>query len=168
MSQSATFYRLDKNDFSALENIRVFDWYAQQKGYVVLSGTHEGLRYLLKKKTGDLANEFIDELFYPLLYLEKGDPEMENVPSEKAIFYHPPITVTDIMKFLETWNVEDITAVFDPTELNTKGVYPCNWHNNESSQFAYNLRALLLAFQDLKDFFRTVAKEEQYVLVFIG
>lgn len=167
MSQSATFYRIEPATFFGLEKDTQFDWYSHQKGYATLSGTHEALRYLLKKKHA-VSERFVDQLFYPKGYLEKGEPENENTPSEEAIFYHSPATAAEIRDFLMRWTPDDIRTVFHPAELNASNIYPTGWHHDESSQYAYNLKHLLTDFHTFQDFFSATANEQQYALVFIG
>lgn len=75
----------------------------------------------------------------------------------------------EIFSFLNNIRSKDFQQLFDFEELNKEGIYPYDvWNNETGNEFAFNVRHMTEQFIELKILFEQAAKEEDYVLSFVG
>jgi hypothetical protein len=167
MSQSATFYRIDKKEFSKLQDKpEELDLSGMTKDHIVFDNTHEGLRFILSKSDDETA-ELTDQIFYPDSFIGEGT-DLENGDfdiDEGAVYYNEPEKVTAIATALEAITEDDFRALFDFEELNENDVYPAgNWNNDKD---VYSEDHVAREFIKLKKLFSLAKKEGDYILTFI-
>lgn len=171
MSQSATFYPLTPTEFEALskDQSTIGDLLAD-KAFTTMHSTHEGLRYMLAKGRDEATVKTIDEIFYPLTYIEQGgvDDEEEEEYEGEPIGYHAPQQVAAIAALLESITPEEIQRAYNPEELNREKVYPWCWNREPGDKNAFNEEALLENFHRLKKLFLSAHQNGDFVLIFVG
>lgn len=169
MSQSAIFYRIDKKEFSKLqENPEESDLSAMTKELITFDDTHEGLRFILSKSDDETA-ELTDQIFYPDSFIGEGT-DLENGDfdiDEGAVYYNEPEKVAAIATALGAISNDDFRALFDFEELNENDVYPAGNWNDDQDQQIFNEDHITEEFVKLKQLFNTAKKEGDYVLTFI-
>ena len=167
MSQSASFYRIDKKEFSKIQdNPEQLDLSGVTKEFTTLDNTHEGLRFILSKSDDETA-ELTDQIFYPDSFIGEGT-DLENGDfdiDEGAIYYNEPEKVMAIATALEAISEEDFRALFDFEELNENDVYPAgNWNDDQD---VFSEDHITGEFIKLKKLFNSAKKEGDYILTFI-
>src|SRR3954471_19105292 len=158
MSQRATFYRMNEQEFALLqdvpENLELSD---VTKEDMTLEGTHEGIRFILSKSDDDETAMLTDQIFYPDTFLgdEGSLDEIDSlVDANEAVYYNEPDKVAAIASALESISPDDFRALFDYEELNENDVYPAgNWNDNTGRNSAFNEDHITEEFVQLKDFF---------------
>jgi hypothetical protein len=187
MSQSATFYPIDSNDFAAIKrNPKNLDLLSDRDNYVSFQGTHEGLRFVLSKGLSEHESSLVNEIFYPTIFIgeiaetvfpdeadaqEFGDTTDEYEADDfdrEPIHYHAPEKVKQIATFLNNTNGEQLLTLFDPDELNHEGIYPWCWKSGNNADQAYNERHFLTDYQNLKKLFDGASMNNSYLLCFVG
>jgi hypothetical protein len=174
MSQSATFYPLDKNAFESLSNdLSALGDLLADKEFTTIHSTHEGLRFVLAKGKDMQTVQLVDSIFYPGISIggeERSDegPYEGPVYEEGFIYYHPPQKVATIAALLEATSSEEIRQAYDPEELNREMVYPWCWNRKSGDSNAFNEEDLLESFQSLKNFFLSARQKGAFVLSFVG
>ncbi len=160
MSQTATLYRIGKNEFPgfvadpAYANLKAINkWNAS------FQQTHEGFRFILSKGRDAATVELVDQIFYPVERIGEDDA---------PIHYSNPTTVAAIAALLATINADSITALYDANELNENGIYPEVWNTKPFEQHGFNPGLLIHELAMLKDIYAQAAAEGDYVLSFVG
>lgn len=171
MSQSATLYRIASTDFSKIDNDpENFELFKVQKGHETFQGTHEGLRFVLSKNEGVKPTGVVNSIFGPAAFVGEepyaADPEI--YIDDEPVYYHHPDKVKEIAAFLNAVSIEKLRAAFNPAELNDNGIYPWQWSAELLERHSFNLPHLTEDFSRLKELFAAAAKEEEYVLSFVG
>jgi hypothetical protein len=177
MSQTATLYRISKNIFNQLNQIDKNQRFNLEsaKSYYDFQGSFLGLEYILYKNQNNSDTELLSEIFNPKKYLgeEKSitsTPEeyFELLENGLIIPYIDQSTITKLNDFLEKISITEIQSKYDAKELNKNGIYPEIWQNDNSINMAYNLNHILEDFQELKKIIQESAKENDYIVVYIG
>ncbi|AEW03051.1 hypothetical protein A4D02_03385 [Niastella koreensis] len=177
MGQTATLYRIDKNDFPKIqehpENISSF----ASKGDVSFQKTFEGFRFVLSKGQNKSNTELVQQIFYPIPHIgEEIDfdkLDMDNLPEDfnfesNAIYYNNPDKVTEIAAFLDSISIDKLEELFNADELNKEGIYPELWNTETQEDIAFNINHMKQEFAEMKAFFSKAQEEGDYVLNFIG
>ena len=187
MSQSATFYPVNENEFAVINrNPNNLDLLKGRHNRVTFQGTHEGLRYVLSKALSNHDAELVNEIFYPTTYLGNisqtvfpdsteaeayidvtGDEEYDGFDSE-PVSYHDPAKVKRIAVALDCLHPDEILAHFDPEELNRDKIYPWCWNRSQEDDRACNERHILADFESLKELFSSATRTNSYLLCFVG
>jgi hypothetical protein len=186
MSQSATFYPIDSNEFSAIErDPNSLEILKDRENFIAFAGTHEGIRFVLSKGLDKEQTDLVNEIFYPTTYIGEASqyifPNAEEVQEfvditevedddfdREPIFYHDPGKVKQIASLLERMNSEQFLSQFNPEELNTETIYPRCWNNSQEKNRTYNLRHILEEYQNLKGLFNNASVRNSYLLCFVG
>lgn len=187
MSQSATFYPIDSNDFATIKrNPNNLALLSDRDNYVSFQGTHEGLRFVLSKGLREHESNLVNEIFYPSIYIGEiaqtvfsdtgkaqafthmADGEENDVFDREPILYHDPEKVKQIAILLNNISSERLSTQFDPEELNREGIYPLCWSSSQDADQAYNERHLLEDYQNLKELFDNAGVTNSYLLCFVG
>eukprot|EP01035_Chromulina_nebulosa_P059991 gene59991-82069_t len=85
MGQSASLYRIDKNDFAKIvENHNDFELFTITKGYEVFEKTFEGLQFVLSKIVDQANVELVQQIFYPKTFvgeqIDYAELDFEKLP----------------------------------------------------------------------------------------
>ena len=179
MGQSATLYRIAKNDFSKVQdNPDDFGLFKINKSYKTFENTHEGLRFVLSKGQDENALELIDQIFYPNAFVGKqidySTVDFDNVPDDidllkEPVYYNEPIVVNAIASLLDNITVDHFQKSFDPDELNEQGIYPSGaWNTRTEPDHAFNVRDMTNEFLQLKEFFKSAKECGDYILSYVG
>ncbi len=187
MSQSATFYLIDKNDFSAInKDPEKLDLLSGRNDYVLFAGTHEGLRFVLSKGLAKKEFDLINEIFSPATFigdnsvgvspdadeanefLDVTEDEAYDDFEREAIFYLAPDSIKQIALVLDALSIEEFLFRFDPDELNEHNIYPGCWMKGNEEGNAYNERQIFLDFKKLKALFEKATVSDHYLLCFVG
>lgn len=179
MGQSATLYRIDKNDFfKIIENPDDFGLQKITKGYEVFVKSFEGLRFVLSKGLDQENSDLIKLIFYPKTYigeqLDFSKIDSENLPEDfdfekQPVSYNEPNIVSTISNLLDTISMEQFQNNFDPDELNKEEIYPVDiWNKQTEENQAFNIRHMSIEFQNLKSFFATTKSNGEYLLSYVG
>ena len=178
MSQSATLYRISEDSFEQLKKLddkQQFPVTTLAKGYSIFHGTFLGLEFILSKGKDTQTAELISEIFTPQQSL--GDENLENMTLDEQIEFYEnggPIYYLDkkIISAINMLliNITDsyIDEMYDSTELNDNGIYPNIWHDDNSSDLAYNKRHLQEDITALKQIFKQADEDNNYMLVYVG
>jgi hypothetical protein len=187
MSQSAAFYPISSNNFSAIErNPGHLEILRNIKNYVTFQGTHEGLRFVLTKGLSRQEADLVNEIFYPATYI--GEVSQTVVPNPEEVHeftdvtddennddferepvpYHTPEKVKQVTALLNRISSEQLLTQFDHEELNRENIYPCCWNKNASEHQPYNERHILWDYQHLKELFTNASLTNSYLLCFVG
>jgi hypothetical protein len=87
MSQSATLYPIDNNDFSAIKsNPNNLEILGDRENYVAFPGTHEGLRFVLSKGLNQEKADLVNEIFYPTTCIGEGSRDVFSSSEEMHEF----------------------------------------------------------------------------------
>lgn len=177
MGQTATLYRIDKNDFPKIqehpENVRSI----VSKGDVSFQKTFEGFRFVLSKGQNQANTELVQQIFYPITYvgeeIEFDKLDIDNLPDDfnfesNAVYYNDPARVTEIASFLDYISIDKLNELFNAAELNKEGIYPELWNTKTEEDIAFNINHMSQEFEEMKAFFSKAQEEGDYVLNFIG
>ncbi len=176
MSQSATYYRVTKQTFIQLEKShgnRKFN-FSDAKGEAIFISTFMGLEFILSKEQSQTISALVNEIFNPKNVL--GMEELESItPEEQLEFYDgglipyiDPETISEINTFLLSVSEDELQLRYDANELNVNGIYPNVWNNENFRDFAFNAIHLKADFKLLNEFIKQAAKDNDYILVFVG
>lgn len=185
MSQNATLYRLNKDNFSIiLEDPEGTDLFGIAKEYITFQQTHEGLVFILSKNQNELTANLAKQIFYPKTNNSQSedfdkinagiipkdfDFERFYKMMENILHYNKPEVVKEISDFLNEISENDFKILFDYKELNKKGVYPYNsWNDRVEKDRSFNGREMTVDFTRLKTFYQSAAREGDYILSFVG
>jgi hypothetical protein len=178
MSQSTTLYRISKAKFSELEASggESFDP-SSAKNYVTLEGSFMALEFILSKNQDDEAVEQVNELFNSGQFIGEQNIGIDDLYSFEefdfdnmgsSIPYLDAAAVAGVHAILDKLSTEEIESLYDADELNSNGIYPEVWHNDNSPEQAFNLRQVSEDFTELKSIIKKAAEERDYVLVYTG
>ena len=167
MSQSASFYSLNENEFRSLNPNGLYIL-SISSDYITLDGNHEGLQYILSKVRPESA-DIINEIFYPTTFIGNDaesdiDFDMDNLP----VYYLEPHKIRFLSQILLTISENEIIEVYNPSELNSQDIYPSVWNRSSDQMTAFSEKHLEEGFRLLKDFINKAASESSYILIFIG
>src|SRR5690606_5752177 len=179
MGQTATLYRIDKNDFSKIvDNPNDFGLFQISKGYEIFEKSFDGLQYVLSLGLDNPNKELIEQIFYPKTFLGEqidfSKLDFENLPDDfdfeqQPVYYNDPNRVSEICNLLETISVEKFQKDFDYNELNRLDIYPGKiWNDETADNIAFNVRHMTLEFQNLKSIFKVAKENDQFLLSYIG
>ena len=171
MSQSATLYRITKEDFDKIvEQQDNLDSVDTKAIYETFAGTHEGLKFVLSKFGND---ELIEQIFYPKTFIG-NEVDYNNMDDEafeslsRRVYYLNPEIIIEIETFLNKIEVDNFRKRFDPDELNKEDIYPWQWTNNKEDNAAYNEKHIIQDFEKLKSIFETSKLNQDYILSYVG
>ena len=179
MSQSATLYRITAERFRMIEKMEARHIKPSElaESYVTFMGSFMGLEATVSKALPDADRELIGEIFNPMHYIGPNDTNIFNLDSdeeeqfwemESAAGYLAPNKVKKVAALLSNISESGVAENYNADELNADGIYPSCWHNDDASDKALNKRQILEDFRMLNDFFQTAAKEDNYVLSYVG
>jgi hypothetical protein len=177
MSQSATLYRVSRKTFNELKNAAGHPEFDpdQAKESLCVDWLHMGLEYILSKDSDKSAISLAQSIFNPPESLG-GGPQTSGSQKDNwdltdpfsQIAYLSPSMTMKLSQWLETIREREIRDRYDADEFNENDVYPCGWENNNSPNLACTERSLVEAFKKLKAIIKKAAKNEDYLLVFVG
>lgn len=179
MGQSATLYRIDKNDFHKVEeNPKNFGLFKIKKESVTFEKTFEGLIFLLSKNRDSGIASSIRQIFYPTTYVGQkvdfSNLDFDNLPDDfdfesEAVAYIEPGKVSEIATFLNNISEKEFQELFSADELNKNDIYPGDvWNNETSEDIAFNAYSMTEEFINLKNIFANANREEDYILSYVG
>ncbi len=173
MGQTLIIYRVPAAHFKQIQQAN--HWEAVTSvatGEAGFDGSFQALQYLLGK-TG-VAENLDSLLFYPEIELAQGqqvhDVDFESMDGEEifeyysdAITYTDPETVRLLWQTLQPISVEQLSGLYNSQELVSSKVYPWNWHDNESEDYAFNRRHVTQDYQALREFYEAASRAGEYV-----
>ena len=188
MSQSATFYAIDENDFFAIKSDpNKLGLLKDRENNVTFQGTHEGIRFILSKGLDEQKAFLVNEIFYPTTFIgevsqyvfpnaAKDSQEFVDVTNDESyedfdrapISFLDPEKVMQIASFLDSVSSEQFSSKFNPVELNKKDIYPCCWNTEKGDEYVYNEKHIAEDFQNLKKLFNSASRANSYLLCFVG
>lgn len=171
MSQSATLYRVNENDFDKIvAHPGSLDSLEIAAAYQTFDGTHEGLSFVLSKLG---AQELIDLIFYPKTFIGK-EIDYNNMDDEaldslsQRIYYLTQEQVSTVQNFLKTISVDDFINYFNADELNKEDIYPWVWNHGQEADIAYNEKHIVEDFKKLRSIFEISTLNRQFILSYVG
>lgn len=177
MGQSATLYRVGKNEFEQLaKESSGFD-INMTEGYMTFEQNFEGLIFLLSKLSSEAQKIMIHGIFYPVDLLNKKEDFETNdfdilddlsFPETEPIGYLNTERVKAIKLLLDGIDKQQLSDAYDPKELNENEIYPCVWHNNESFDQVFNERHIIEGFENLVKIFSDAVEKDNLIIVFVG
>ena len=177
MGQSATLYRIGKNDFPViLEHPENFGSLDLNKGYVSFQRTFDGFCFVLSKGQNKTTVELVQQIFYPITHagevIEFDQLDMDNLPEgfnfeSDVVYYNDPGKVAEIAAFLDTISIDKLNELFNADELNEQGIYPVLWNTESGSATAFNIDHMTQEFTEMKAFFSKAKEEGDYVVSFV-
>lgn len=177
MSQSATLYRLTKQNFHKIEKLEAKHVNPSEvaDGNLTFQGSFMGLEFILSKGITKDYVELISEIFNPIHFIGPTDTNIFNLDSEEEFWdtesaagYLTATKVKKLSALLNTIEESSISDNFDAAELNENQIYPGCWHDGEGTKFAFSRGQILLDFQSLRNFFRNAAESDNYLLSYVG
>ncbi|WP_324028385.1 DUF1877 family protein [Maribacter sp. BPC-D8] len=87
---------------------------------------------------------------------------------DNSISYLSSVEISTIDKLLKTVTVNCLDENYNSQELNSNRVYPEVWHDNESSDRAFNKGDIIDGIGQLKSIFNRAKLNESYIFVFSG
>ena len=117
-----------------------------------------GIEFILKKMVDTKRHEIIEQIFYPKDYLGEK-PDYENIDfdevildelEDKSIGFLAPDLILEMDNLLRSVKENELEKSYNFSELNSNGIYPENWHDNESSDQAFNCRHIAEGIEQLK------------------
>jgi uncharacterized protein DUF1877 len=174
MSQSTTLYRVSKDKFSELETSGSFDP-SLAKNYVTLEGSFMALEFILSKNQDDETADLVKELFNPGHSIGGQHFDLDDLESfeefdlsDTPISYLDIATIGNIHNILDNISTTELEDLYDSEELNSNGIYPEVWHDDNSPDQGFNLRQVSEDFVELKAMVKQAKEEGDYVVVFGG
>lgn len=177
MSQSATLYRISKDNFELYKNSNAGLQFkiSSAKNYIVINGTFMGLEYILSKGLGDSAVELIKEIFNPTTTIVPQNFESLSIEAKCHLYengnvipYLDIITISKLNSILTNLTESDLQLIYNANEFNEAGIYPQAWSTNNSPNEAFNVIHLKDDFIALKEIIQHAYKEQDYIFIFIG
>jgi hypothetical protein len=179
MSQSATLYRITKENFHKIEKREARHVIPSEitEGDVTFQGTFMGLEAILSKCVKDFDRELIFEIFNPSQYIGPTDSNIFNLDSdedeqfseiESAVGYLPPSRVKKISSLLNNIEESLVSNNYNSEELNADGIYPGCWQDDDEAGNVFNKRQILEDFALLKGVFQAAFQQENYILSYVG
>jgi len=171
MSQATTLYRISKDKFNELEASGSFEP-SMAKNYVTLEGSFMALEFILSKNQDDATADLIKELFNPDQSIGGQHFDLDALESfeefdlsDMPITYLDTETIGNIHSVLDTISTTEIESLYDSEELNSNGIYPEVWHDDNSPDQAFNLRQVSEDFVELKAMVKLAKEEGDYIIV---
>jgi len=135
-------------------------------------GSFQALEYLLIK--AGVTEDAASTLFYPSVELVQGkevhDIDVDAMDGDElfdyysnALTYTMPKTVGLLWQAVQAISVEQISSLYNSQELRAKGIYPWNWHDDESENQAFNRRHITQDYQALQKFYEAASHAGDYV-----
>lgn len=175
MGQSATLYRISKDDFpKIIENYHDFGLQKIKKGYATFDKTYEGLQFILTKKRHRETVELMEQIFFPRMFVgEQIDYENFDFnfleQGKEPIHYHEPKVVKMIASILNEITIEEFKNNFDSDELNKENIYPSDvWNESTEEDYDFNERYMVEEFIKLQTFFNNAMLHDDYILSYVG
>ena len=175
MGQSATLYRIDKDEFARLETEPSSFNIKRTEGHVTFEQNFEGLVFLLHKLCSNSERSMIQEIFLPSESIgKKIDSEDFDVLADlsfletDSISYLNSDKINSILGILNKTDKNQFLGLYDPIELNDNGIYPSVWHSDESPNQAFNKRHIEDGFDKLVHLFKEATQNDNLILVFVG
>lgn len=176
MSETATLYRIDRNDFHNIEEIFDYSSLLQSaKQKATFYKTFEGLRYLLSRGRNGKTSELVAQIFYPSTFIGKqvdylrmdfDDRPGDFSEGKQLVYFNNPRKVAELSNMIDTFGVEQIRKHFDPDKMNLEAIVPVGMWNHESAD-GFSLQGMLLEFQKLSDIFRVAKAEGDFMVSFV-
>jgi hypothetical protein len=176
MGQSLTFYEIKKNDFNKIkEDISLFK-IRESESLETLEQNAFGVEFIFKKLFDSKFHEIIEQIFSPKIFLgEKPDYENINFDeidfseiTDNSISYLEPDQISRIYNLLNSISDSEIREKYKSSELNSNGIYPEVWHDDESDDQAFNKRHICEGFAKLKSIFNRANNNGNYIFIFNG
>lgn len=177
MSQSATLYEISKKEFQKLENDPSCFRFDIAEQYETFEQNFDGLLFVLTKCVTEDKKEMINLIFYPSNFLGESIDfdsidfdSLDNLSilGNETISFLTSEQVGELKNILSQIDKTEFLKNYIPQELNENGVYPEIWHEDESSEQAFNKRHLEEGFDALCKLFNQAGKNENYILSFVG
>jgi hypothetical protein len=175
MGQSATLYRIDKNEFARLEMEPSSFNIKRTLGHMTFEQNFEGVLFLLHKLCSDSERTMIQEIFFPIDSIgRKMDSEDFDILADlsfletDSIYYLNKDKINSTLGILNRIDKHQFLDLYDPRELNDNGIYPAVWHSDESPNQAFNKRHIEEGFDKLLKLFNKAAENENLILAFVG
>lgn len=176
MGQSSTFYEIKKTDFNKIKNEVSLFKIQETESMETLEQNAFGVEFILKKLFNTKHHEIIEQIFNPKEFLgEKPDYENMNFDeidfseiTDNSISYLEPDQIVKIDNLLNSISNSEIGEKYNSSELNSNGVYPEVWHDDESDDQAFNKRHICEGYEQLKSIFNRANENENYIFIFSG
>jgi hypothetical protein len=134
----------------------------EKRIYCFLAGDWQGLHYLL---TNEVTVPGQSKLTSPLSKLVMGGRVVESEDYDGDIRYLTPEEVKEIAKALKDYDKEIVYKLFRSREHQPVEIY----HHYPPTEWDYNyLEIMLMAYDELREFFFTAACEDNAMLIYIG
>lgn len=180
MGQSAIIYRVSTDNFDLLKkskNRKEYRLSELSKEYSNFQGSFMGIEFILAKNQDEETKQTLFEIFSPSNSLGIDDDEYESldeyeryefIESGNYIPFLDNQKVAQINDILQNVTEKDVVERYSSAELNSNGIYPSVWHDDNSENMAYNLREILEYINEIKKIFRLAVENEDYLLSIIG
>lgn len=179
MSQSATLYSVIPEKFLEVEkaNGKKVKPLQLTDEYICIQGSFDAIVFILSKGRTQLQQALISEIFAPKAGIGGTDIstiDFASIEEEElwnlmdCVEYLSPDKVQAVSTLLETITEQEVSNSYNAQELNTNGIYPEVWHDDNSEDQAYNKRHVLEDFTELKFFFQKAAMCQNFVLCYAG
>lgn len=176
MGLSSTFYEINKTDFNKIkEEISLFKIH-ESKSFEILEQNNLGIEFILKKSFDSIHHEIIAQIFNPEEFL--GDkPDYNKIKfdeidfseiEDKSISFLSPNEISIIDNLLNSISESEIQKKYNSSELNSNGIYPDIWHDDESNDKSFNRRHICEGIKQLKSIFNRAHRKGNYIFVFTG
>ncbi|MFY8188050.1 MAG: DUF1877 family protein [Flavobacterium sp.] len=176
MGYSVTFYEINKNDFNKIKEDISFFKIQDSKSIETLEQNTFGIEFILKKIFDSKHYEIIEEIFNPKEFLGEK-PDYENTNFDEIDFYEIPVNSINYLKpnqilgiynLLNSISDSKIREAYKSSELNSHGIYPEVWHDDESDDQAFNKKHICEGFEKLKSIFNRANNNGNYIFIFNG
>lgn len=176
MGQSSTFYEIKKSDFNKIKDDVSSFKIQEYESMETLDQNAFGLEFILKKTLDSKYHETVEQIFFPKEYLGEK-PDYENIDfneldfseiEDNSISYLTPEQISGIDNLLNSFSENEFLDNYNSSELNSNGIYPEVWHDNESYYQSFNKRHIKEGFGQLKSIFDRAKRNGNYIFVFSG
>ncbi|WP_422861017.1 DUF1877 family protein [Flagellimonas sp. S174] len=82
--------------------------------------------------------------------------------------YLSPDQISEMDNLLQSLTASGLEKNYSSSELNSNGIYPEVWHDDESYDQAFNKRHILEGIERLKSIFGSAKNNGHYMFVFSG
>ena len=176
MGQSSTFYEIKKTDFNKIKEDPSLFAITETVSLETLEQNAFGIEFILKKMMDSKQHEIIEQIFYPKDYLGEK-PDYGNMDFDEVILdelednpigFLAPDLILEMDNLLRSVTENGLEKSYNSSELNSNGIYPENWHDNESSDQAFNRRHIAEGIEQLKSILDRAKQSGNYIFVFSG
>ncbi len=176
MGQSSTFYEIKKTDFDKIKDKPSLFKISETESLETLEQNAFGIEFILKKILDSKHHGTVEQIFCPKDFLGEK-PDYENIDfnqvvldelADNSIGYIAPDKIAEIDNLLQTLTVNGLEKNYNSSELNSNGIYPEVWHDDESNNQAFNKRHIVEGIEQLKAIFGRAKRNRNYLFVFPG